>query len=98
MTLTGVSLAGEIQSENVLSRLTYYTPGRGDPKRTKVGISLLPAHLYTENRRQVRNKADIMKTGQERRQRQGLRRSGWSSDRSAMVRKTEWVRGVDGTE
>ena len=94
----GVSLAGEIQSENVLSRLTYYTPGRGDPKRTKVGISLLPACLYTENRRQVRNKADIMKMGLERRRRRGLRRSGWSSDRSVIVRKTEWVYGTDGTK
>ena len=46
--------------------------GRGDPKRTKVGISLLPAHLYTENRHQVRNKADIMKTGPDQRWRRGL--------------------------
>ena len=33
----GVSLAGEIQNENVLSGLMYYIPGRGDPKRMKVG-------------------------------------------------------------
>ena len=59
----GVSLAGEIQSENVLSRIMYYIPGRGDPKRMKVGISWLPEHLYMEDKHQRRNKADIMMTG-----------------------------------
>ena len=44
----GVSLAGEMQSDNVLSRLIYYVPGRGDPKGMKVGISLLPVCLYME--------------------------------------------------
>ena len=40
----GVSLAGEIQSENVLSGLMYYISVRGDPKRTKVG-DLLAASM-----------------------------------------------------
>ena len=63
VTLMGVSLAGEIQSENVLIRLMYYIPDRGDPKRMKVGISQLPACLYTEDKHQRQNKADIMKAG-----------------------------------
>ena len=61
VTLMRVPLAGEIQSEDILGRLTYYIPSRGDPKRMKVGISLLPAHLYMGDKCQRQDKAHIMK-------------------------------------
>ena len=42
----------------------YYIPGREDPKRTKVGdLPTASASIYTEDRCQQRNKADIMMLG-----------------------------------
>ena len=96
----GVSLAGEIQSENVLSRLMYYIPGKGDPKRTKVGISLLPVHLYMGDRCWRQNKADIMKVGPKVGSDRASDNQGDPSDWSGMVRKLgcsiEWVWGETG--
>ena len=56
----GVSLAGEIQSENVLSTLMYYIPGRGDPKRMKVGDLLAASvSIYTEDMHWRQNKVEV---------------------------------------
>ena len=77
----------EIQSENVLSRLTYYIPGRGDPKRMKVEISLLPVCLYMEDKHQRQNNDDGVD-----RSKWGFWWLGWPSDWSGVVQRS--VHGV----